>query len=555
MDNRIRLISGLVLALFITSHLVNHALGIVSIELQDWAAPWLSEPWNHLPLMVLFLTALLLHPLLALSTLQRRHHLRLPNWQRLQIWLGLLILPLLAPHLVKAMMLEHQYHVEVNYALVQFSLWVVNANDGAVQLLLLLVVWTHGTIGVWSLIRLKPWYQRWSKGLIPLAWIIPTLALAGHTASGMQTYRMAATDADLFSKLSKATGLATEMLPPVLQMAAWFQWGCVALAITALMFPVIRQQLSRRTGNRPLLHYNDRYHVPIIKGATLLETLQEAHINHPSLCGGRGRCSTCRVRVSGGSHGSLPDPTTTERQVLTQIGAPDNVRLACQMRVRSELTAWSLLKNSAGPSDVLAQVGQRHGCELDIAVLFADLRGFTAFSEQRLPFDVLFVLNSYFRFMGEAVELQGGRLDKFIGDGVMALFGLDGNTAEGCRNALRAARAMGDNLEQLNASLKEALHEPLRIGIGIHVGPVIVGEMGHGSARQLTAIGDTVNTASRLESLTKSHRAQLIVSEAVFERARVDPAHYPLHQLDIRGRVESMPARILSTATSLRTVL
>ncbi|MBF0123798.1 MAG: adenylate/guanylate cyclase domain-containing protein [Magnetococcales bacterium] len=550
MQDRLRLISGLLLALFVVSHFTNHALGIISIEVQDWAAVWLTEIWNHPPLMFVFYTALLLHPALGLWTLQRRRHLLLPTWQRAQIWLGLLILPLLAPHLVKALMLDDYYHVDVNYPLVQFSLWVAYGSDGVVQGVLLLLVWAHASIGVWSWARLHPWYKRWHWLWPPLMWVLVTLALAGYIASGLHIRRLADADPELFSRLAQQTRLALEMLPPTLNMANWFQAGLLALVSAALMSPVLRRYLSSRVGNRPLLRYADRHRVPITPGATLLETLQQARINHPSLCGGRGRCSTCRVRVGSGSESLLP-PSPLERQVLNQIGAPSSIRLACQTRAQQDLSAWPLLKANVGASDVLAAVEQRHGREMDVVVLFADLRGFTSFSERRLPFDVLFVLNRYFLFMGEAVESCGGKLDKFIGDGVMALFGLNGDVGQGCRDAIRAAGSMGHSLDQFNASLAEELSEPLRIGIGIHVGTAIVGEMGYGSARQTTAIGDTVNTASRLESLTKAYDAQVIISEAVFELANLPQVDYPLHQLEIRGRVEPMPARVLSSAREL----
>ncbi|MEK9970648.1 MAG: adenylate/guanylate cyclase domain-containing protein, partial [Ferrovibrio sp.] len=133
--------------------------------------------------------------------------------------------------------------------------------------------------------------------------------------------------------------------------------------------------------------------------------------------------------------------------------------------------------------------------------------------------DVVFVLNQYFKAMGEAVEGAGGKLDKFIGDGVMALFGIDEGPDEGCRRALDAARRMAAALVQLNDALKMDLDQKLRIGIGIHCGPAIVGEMGHGKAMHLTAVGDAVNTASRLESATKDFGAELVISAEVGERA------------------------------------
>ncbi len=176
------------------------------------------------------------------------------------------------------------------------------------------------------------------------------------------------------------------------------------------------------------------------------------------------------------------------------------------------------------------------GVEREIAVLFCDLRGFTSLSEGRLPYDTVFILNRYFKAMGEAIEGAGGRVDKFIGDGIMALFGLESDAAAASRAALEAARGMAQALDLLNRDLAVELEEPLRMGIGLHLGPVILGEMGHGPAASLTAIGDTVNVASRLEALTKEFACMVVVSAQLVERAGVHLVGGRRRELDLRGR-------------------
>ena len=188
------------------------------------------------------------------------------------------------------------------------------------------------------------------------------------------------------------------------------------------------------------------------------------------------------------------------------------------------------------------------GREQDLVILFADLREFTKFAERRLPFDVVFLLNRYFQAMGEAVEGEGGRVDKFIGDGVMALFGLEGSAPEACRAALLAARGMSERLAALNHSLADDLDGPLRLGIGIHRGPVIVGEMGWGRTTSLTAIGDAVNTASRLETATKEFRAELVVSDEVADLADLDLGEARQREVAIRGRDAPLSVRVVASA-------
>ena len=191
--------------------------------------------------------------------------------------------------------------------------------------------------------------------------------------------------------------------------------------------------------------------------------------------------------------------------------------------------------------------------EREIAILFVDIRGFTALSECQPPCDVVFVLNRYFAAIGSAIEAAGGRIDKFIGDGVMALFGIERGAQIGCKEALTAARLISVRLPELNVSLRAELDRPLGVRIGIHCGPTIVGEMGHGSAAAITAIGDAVNTASRLESLTKNFACELVVSEETVSRAGFDLSDFPLHEVEIRGKREMLAVRTPASAAELPT--
>jgi adenylate cyclase len=285
---------------------------------------------------------------------------------------------------------------------------------------------------------------------------------------------------------------------------------------------------------------------------SVLEASRTRGIPHAAVCGGRGRCSTCRVRVGKGAEGLEP-LTPEEQRVLARIRAAPDVRLACQLRPTVDLTVTPLLPADAGTGDVMQGMDPRGGVEREIAVLFADLRAFTRFSEGRLPYDTVFVLNRYFEAMGSAIGRAGGRVDKFIGDGIMALFRLRGDPQEATRQALRAAHTMSEALEVLNLELAAELHEPLRMGIGLHQGHAIVGEMGYRGAAALTAIGDTVNVASRLEMLTKNLGCQLIVSEQLTRRSGTCLEAFPLQEVDVRGRSGRIEVRLVADARHLPT--
>jgi adenylate cyclase len=164
-------------------------------------------------------------------------------------------------------------------------------------------------------------------------------------------------------------------------------------------------------------------------------------------------------------------------------------------------------------------------------------------AERKLPYDVVFILNRYFEAVGGAVAQAGGIANQYTGDGVMALFGIEAGPDTACRQAILAAGAMIERVEALSRVLGGELETPLRMGIGIHSGPVVVGEMGYAGTRYLTAVGDTVNTASRLEGLTKDYGCELVVSEEAVARAGLTAADYPHHELALRNR--DAPLRVV----------
>lgn len=170
-----------------------------------------------------------------------------------------------------------------------------------------------------------------------------------------------------------------------------------------------------------------------------------------------------------------------------------------------------------------------------LCVLFSDIRSFTTRSESQPPEATVRLLNRYFEAMTAAVHEHGGTIDKFIGDGLMAFFGAPEVLDDPCRSAALAAQAMVERLGPLNAVLSAEGVEPIRIGIGLHFGDAVVGHVGSSSRHEYTAIGDTVNLAARLESLTKGLGHQLVVSQTVAD-ALPDWDWVALGEQPIKGR-------------------
>ncbi len=160
----------------------------------------------------------------------------------------------------------------------------------------------------------------------------------------------------------------------------------------------------------------------------------------------------------------------------------------------------------------------------------------------------MFLLNRFFETIGSAVLTSGGFPNQFIGDSVMALFGLEVSPEQGCRQALAAARAIAEKLDEFNRLLADDLPMPVRIGIGIHAGTAIVGEMGYRETSTITAVGDPVHVAARLQELTKTYKCQLVVSDVVGEHAKIDLSGFEHHEIQVRGRQEPLVIRTLETA-------
>jgi adenylate cyclase len=250
-----------------------------------------------------------------------------------------------------------------------------------------------------------------------------------------------------------------------------------------------------------------------------------------------------------------PEAEGREKATLKSISAASDVRLACQLRPTRDLTVAPLVDAGTVPQIAAPAQDSAAGQERLVAALFCDLRGFTQLSERKLPYDVVFLLNRYFAVVGAAVDGSGGVVDKYIGDGAIALFGLEVDFPHACRQALQAAVKLGEGIAELNAAFRSELQVPLRIAIGLHAGPAIVGRMGHGKVSSLTAIGDTINTASRLEGLAKERNVQLAVSAELVRIANIAIPDHTSEDIEIRGREAKLETWIVAEVVDIAAAL
>ena len=535
----LRIWSGTVLGIYLLGHFVNVALGLVSLRAMEAAGPWLGGIWHTLPGTALLAGSLLVHFALSLRALYRRRTLRMTAREASQLGLGLLLPFLLVSHVVGARIVPDLTGVSSTYADQIRSLWVVNPIGGARQAAALVVAWAHGCLGFWFALRARPWFGRWTGPLSALALLVPVLALLGFAEAGR------AVAALHWHPRPRVGGAA----PGAEAIRQWVTLAFATPIAAVLLGRGARVWFGRHRRFR--VAYPDGRSVSAPRGSTVLEASRIGGVPHVSLCGGRGRCSTCRVRVTAGRD-HLPVPNALETATLQRSNAPPGIRLACQLRPTRDLAVMPVFapprrKSSGLPVRRLASASR----ERELAVLFCDLRGFTRRAEHWLPFDTVFLLNRYFEIVGEAVEAAGGYLDKFIGDGALALFGLDAAPEIACRQALAAAVGVARGLQAMNAEHAAELGEPLRIAMGLHLGPAIVGDMGYGNAVGLTAVGDVINVASRLESEAKDHDVAAVVSAALLARAGQDVPLWRVQSIAVRGRIAPVEAVLFADAEEL----
>ncbi|MDW3685132.1 adenylate/guanylate cyclase domain-containing protein [Cupriavidus sp. CV2] len=545
----VRLATGLVLFAYVGTHLLNHSLGNISLA-------WLERDllvqkfiWQGWLGTALLYSALATHFFLGLWALYERRSLHWTPGEVAQLVLGLCIPPLLANHVVNTRVALAEFGLNKGYAQLLYSFWIDSPFFSRVQLMLLVVAWLHGCYGIWFWLRLKPWFGAWRSVLLSVAVLLPVLALLGFLQGGREVialaqdpvWRAAATRPAIIG-----TGLQNLWLAEMRNDFLLFDGGALLMVLAARLVRTVRE---RRAGRLCVL-YPDGRRVFAPLGFSVLEASRMAGVPHASSCGGRARCTLCRVRVL--SDAPLPAPAEAERRVLERLGVDSQtVRLACQLRPTHDLSVWPLVPPAASTAFLQRRQRDVMPQERFAAFMFVDMRESTKLAAAQLPFDSLFVVSRFLSAVSSAVVQAGGLPNQFLGDAVLAIFGLSSEPSTACRQALRAVPLVAANIDELNAALKQQLQAPVRFGIGLHCGRAVMGEIGFREHVTFTAIGDPLNVASRLEQLTKEIACEAIVSEQVFQHAGVSAAGLPQLAARLRGRDDPMPVRVLSKAAQM----
>lgn len=260
--------------------------------------------------------------------------------------------------------------------------------------------------------------------------------------------------------------------------------------------------------------FPDNVLTPVDPDQTLLSAIKTSGVPIFSACGGNARCSTCRVWVLGGSE-NCSERTDAEKQIANRLCLQKDIRLACQLKIAGDITVRRLILDEADldVANLLGERAQTHvGEAKNICVLFSDVVNFTGISEKMTPYDVLFMLNKYHAAMENIITAHHGYIDNIIGDGLMVLFGVNDEELF-LHHAVKAGLEMLEAVDIFGERFRQNYGIDFDIRVGIHYGEVVIGAVHSGKRRRLTAIGDVVNIASRIEAANKEAGTRLLISE------------------------------------------
>ncbi len=335
MIRSLRIITGLVLFLYVATHLANLGFGLVSIEMMDRMRGPLMAPWSNLLGELALTASMLVHIVLGLRSLYLRGTLRMSKTDTVQFITALLIPPLLIPHIVGTMVAAKQFGILPSYAGLSAYFWIYEPLEGLRQVLVLVVTWVHGCVGLFTWLRIQSWWDRIAPYCYPLAVAIPVVALLGFVQAGNEAinppeptaaagYEVEQTAEDNLPVSAPVTQEALDTLYEIRDTMIGIYLAPLALTLVARYFR------SRRFRSVLQISYAKGPAFEHDTGLSLLEIATVHGVPHANLCRGRGRCGTCRVKILE-AESELPLASDLEKKTLTRVHAPDGARLACQL--------------------------------------------------------------------------------------------------------------------------------------------------------------------------------------------------------------------------------
>jgi adenylate cyclase len=539
----LRLASGLVLFTYVAVHLVNHSLGLVSVAFAERGLRVTLALWHSVPGTVTLYAAAGIHLALAFDAIYGRRTLRMAPLDMLRIVLGLGIPTLLIGHAVGTRLAWELYGQSPQYSRVVWSLWAADGQGR--QLALLVPGWLHGCFGIHLAFGQRPLYRRLHRVLFAAALLLPVLGGLGFLAMG----RELAGDLSNRSHLDASIALpphGSALLLNVREalLAAYF--SAIAAVFAARE---IRAWVERRFRTLISIEYPQRT-LRVPRGWTVLEASRSHHLAHLSLCGGRARCSTCRVRVTRGEE-RCPPPEPAEQATLARIRAGDGVRLACRLRPLGDIAVVPLL----GPGTHPCEGSQPPtALEQDVVLVCVDWRNRDAIARTLLPQDAVFLSRLFSESVAATVHAAGGTECDPSASGTVAVFGVGVDLSLACRGALSAACRVDRALSDLAGRWKSEFGVVADFALCMHVGSAALGEVGTDASLRFTAAGPAVDTAQRLRAAARRKGAHILLSIDALHQAGAQPAVLAQLDIDEIDEVARLPVVALASLDSIKAV-
>jgi adenylate cyclase len=541
MRRTLRLTSGLILFTYITAHLVNHALGLISLDTAEAGLEFAVEVWSSLPGTLLLYGAFAIHFLLALWSVYERRTFRLPPLELLRIALGFMLPVILIGHAANTRLAWELFQMPSDYARIVTNLWV--SDQQGMQLGLLAPGWLHGCLGLHFVFNRRPLYRHLRYVLFAFALLVPVFSAMGFIAMG----RALAANPEI-------TAAALDYLGPAnaAQRLALAQWrnnlliGYFSIIGATFAARAVRNALERGRRRLVSISYPGRT-VRVPRGWSVLEASRGFHLPHASVCGGRARCSTCRVRVTAGED-VCPPVEQDERATLARIEAPPDVRLACQLRPQGDISVIPLVRTER-PN--YRPMTRRRSAEREIVVLFCDFLNRAELAGEHMPQDLLYVLTLYIEALGNCIRAARGTMSYVELDSLCALFGLERDPAQAARQALQAAGAIEKAIAELNERLGRQWDCKVEITVSIHAGPAVVGEIGSSDPPTMMAIGEAMDVANELRKVAAARRTPFAISQPVYAAAGLEGAAQDQVMLSSRRSAAPVAAFLSASAPVL----
>jgi adenylate cyclase len=501
----LRFASGLVLFAYITTHLSNHALGLISLDTAEIGLRLLTAVWHSPPGTLLLYSAGGLHFALALRSIYERRTFRLPPTELLRIVLGFWMPLLLLGHAITTRLEFELIGSPTTYARVVSELWATDSEWR--QLGLLAPGWLHGCLGCHFALCRHVLYQKLRPVLFAGALLLPVLSALGFVAMGKELARAAPAGPALAGTVVVAPAISAQAIAD--RRAKLNRWrggllyGYFVIIGLTFMARGVRTLVERGRKNLVTISYGPRL-IRVPRGWSVLEASRAHHIRHASMCGGVGRCSTCRVRVVAGGESCAP-PSPAERETLERVRAPPDVRLACQLRPSERISVIPLVRTDR---PVFRQSLPPRDLECDAVLVFCDFVNRAELARNHMAQDLMFVFVRSVEAIIMALRACGGTISYVNHDSVCALFGVAENPQHAARQALRATAMVQQALRELNARLGRQWLCRAKIAISVHAGRALIGEL-RGDVNAMMAVGNALEVAMQL-------RAALAVNDKSF---------------------------------------